>query len=153
MLRNSCEDVDGKPGRFRHVAADEIDLPVHQVRDESYIAGKPVEFRNHELRWLSEGATPMSIKPAEAKVSLLDIDFDEYLAVGGSLLNLALMPSITEKKRIERWLSTQEPEVRARVARVAEFLNRVDGQGPDAATIGGNILETRLRAIWRSTVS
>jgi hypothetical protein len=109
--------------------------------------------RSKAVRWLREGATPMSMKPAEAKVSLLDIDFDidEYLAVGGSLLNLALMPSITEKKRIERWLSTQEPEVRARVARVAEFLNRVDGQGPDAATIGGNILETRLRAIWRST--
>jgi hypothetical protein len=94
----------------------------------------------------------MTIK-AEAKVSLLDIDFnlDAYLGVGGSLLNLALMPAIAEKKRIERWLSTEGPEVHARVARVAEFLNRVDGQGPATATIGGNFLETRLRAIWRST--
>jgi hypothetical protein len=49
MLRNSSENVNRKPGRFRHVATDEIDLPVHQVRDESYIAGKAIEFRNHEL--------------------------------------------------------------------------------------------------------
>jgi hypothetical protein len=93
----------------------------------------------------------MSMKEAEAKVSLLDIafDLDTYLAVGGSLLNLALMPSIAERKRIEHWLRTQGPEVLARVARVAEFLNRVDGQGPAPAT--NNFLETRLRSIWRST--
>ena len=95
----------------------------------------------------------MSMNQAEAKVSLLDIDFDldAYLAAGGSLLDLALMPSIGEKKRIERWLGTQGPEVRGRVARVAEFLNRVGGQGPATATTGGSILEARLRAIWRST--
>ena len=95
----------------------------------------------------------MSIKQADAKVSLLDIDFDldAYLATGGLLLDLALMPSITEKMRIERWLSTQGQQVRARVARVAEFLNRLDGRGPATATIGG-ILETRMRAIWRGTV-
>ena len=93
----------------------------------------------------------MSMNQAEAKVSLLDIDFDldAYLAAGGSLLDLALMPSIAEKKRIARWLGTQGPEVRGRVARVAEFLNRVDGQGPATAPIG--VLETRLRAIWRGT--
>jgi hypothetical protein len=84
------------------------------------------------------------MKQTEAKVSLLDIDFDidAYLATGGSLLDLALMPSTTEKMRIERWLGIQGPEVRSRVARVAEFLNRV----------GGAIIpETRLRAIWRGT--
>jgi hypothetical protein len=79
--------------------------------------------------------------------SLLDIDFDidAYLAAGGSLLNLGLMPSPGEKMRIELWLRKQGPEVRARVARVAEFIKRVGGLGPAPATI----TETKLRAIWR----
>ena len=90
----------------------------------------------------------MRMNRTEAKVSLLDIDFDidAYLATGGSLLNLVLMPSVGEKVRIERWLSTQGPEVRARVARVAEFLNRVGRQWP-----GDSIPETTMRAIWRDT--
>jgi hypothetical protein len=95
----------------------------------------------------------MSTKQAEAKVSLLDIDFDldAHLATGGSLLDLRLMPSIAEKRRIELWLSTQGPEVRARVERVAEFLNRVDGPGSATVTVSDIIPETRLRAIWRGT--
>jgi hypothetical protein len=81
--------------------------------------------------------------------SLLDIDFDidAYLATGGSLLNLVLMPSGGEKIRIELWLRTQGPEVRARVARVAEFIKRAGGLGPAPATI----TETKLCAIWRGT--
>jgi hypothetical protein len=47
--------------------------------------------------------------------------------------------------RIELWLRKQGPEIRARVARVAEFIKRVGGLGPAPATI----TETKLRVIWR----
>src|SRR5262249_40067464 len=49
MLSNSRQHMDREPGRLRHIATDELDVPIHQGRNEPDIAGEPIELGNDQL--------------------------------------------------------------------------------------------------------
>src|SRR5262249_60670052 len=50
VLSNSSEDMDRELGGRRVVAADEVDLAVHQHRNEREVAAEPIKLGDDELR-------------------------------------------------------------------------------------------------------
>src|SRR5262249_5058353 len=49
MLSNSCQHMDREPGCLRHIATDELNVAIHQGRNEPDIAGEPIELGNDQL--------------------------------------------------------------------------------------------------------
>lgn len=84
--------------------------------------------------------------------SVLDIDFDidEYLANGGSLMDLRML-SGPEKMRLAARAGTESPEFRARVIRYGEFLSLVGAHGASEDQVGSTVTESHLRNLWKQT--
>jgi hypothetical protein len=92
-----------------------------------------------------------SITMQPRKTSLLSIDFDvdSYLARGGKLLDLELVPSTADREQIEATVRTMSEAKLNRIRRVGEFLTRVGELGADPeSSIGETLTEEQLQRIW-----
>ncbi len=48
MLGNGGQNVDGQPVGLGHIASDEVRAALHQVGNESDVAGQPVKTSNQQ---------------------------------------------------------------------------------------------------------
>jgi hypothetical protein len=91
----------------------------------------------------------------DSPTTLMDIEFDvdTYVANGGQLLDLMLIPSLKDRARVLRWIETVDEETRARVARVGEFAKLIGSQCEPDETVESRFTEEQLRELWQKTAS
>ena len=75
MLGHGRQDVDGQPVGLGHIASDKVRAALHQVGDESNVAGQPVKAGNQQgsatLPTLFEGGE--ELRPVRMPASALDL--------------------------------------------------------------------------------
>ncbi len=75
MLRYGGKDVNGEPGSLRHVAGDEVRPALHEVGNESDVAGQTIKAGNEEqsTAFAAVGQRGQKLRPVAVPASALDL--------------------------------------------------------------------------------